>query len=252
MPRRLFGGLWVEQHVEMRGPHPGDVRRTRAHRPGHVHLDAHFLDQCGDLGQVVAVAEAERSGAEDVAADLLGPGQRPGEMADDLEEGLVSAEVLLALVGGQVQRDHRAGQAERLGQAAGVVLDQLGGAGRTDDHRLGAEALIGVARRRPEQVRGVGAEVARLEGGIGDGRALGAPLDHREEQVRIGVALRGMQDVVQPLHSRCHAHRADMGRAFICPDGQLHSAASSRCPGDSSARRRSGREKRPARSPACS
>jgi hypothetical protein len=49
-----------------------------------------------------------------------------------------------------------------------------------------------------------------------------APLDHGEEQVGVGVALRRVQDVVQALHGRGDAHGADMGRALVCPDGQLH------------------------------
>jgi hypothetical protein len=49
-----------------------------------------------------------------------------------------------------------------------------------------------------------------------------APLDHREEQVGIGVALGRVQDVVQALHRGGDTHGADMGRAFVCPDGQLH------------------------------
>jgi hypothetical protein len=75
------------------------------------------------------------------------PSGGPG--AHDLEEGLVGAEVLLALVAGQLQRDHRHRQAHGLGHAAGIVLDQLGGAGGADDHRLRLEALIGILAGGP-------------------------------------------------------------------------------------------------------
>jgi hypothetical protein len=72
-----------------------------------------------------------------------------GEVADDLEEGLVGAEVLLAGVGGQFQRDDRDREAHRLGQPAGVVLDQFGRAGGADDDRFRLEAVVGVLAGAP-------------------------------------------------------------------------------------------------------
>ena len=218
-----------------------------------VHLDAEVGQQPRDLGHVVAVAEAERGGAEEVAGHARGALHGAGQRADDLEEGLVGAEVLAPLVARQLQRDDGDGQAHLRGEPPGVVLDQLGGAGRADDDRLGPEALVGVAAGVLEELRRVRAEVAGLEGGVGDGRTPVAPLDHGEQQVRVGVALRRVKHVVQPAHRGGDAHRADMRRALVCPDRELHSAASSR--GERPAiwdRRRSGREKRPARSPACS
>ena len=183
----------------------------------------------GDLGDVVAMAEAERGGAEHVAAGARPRARRrrrrrvrAGQRADQLVEGLGRAPVLLLLVGRQLQRHDRDRQAQRLGEAAGIVLDQLGGAGRADQHRLRLEALVGVARRGLEQLGRVAAEVARLEGRVGDRRALGAALDHREQQVGVGVALRRVQHVVHALHRGGDAHRADMRRAFVGPDGELH------------------------------
>ena len=219
-------------------------RGRGAERGDGVHGDADLGEQAGQLLDVVAVAEAERGGAEDVAARLRGAVGLDRQAADDLQEGLGGAEALLALVGGQFQRDHRDRQAEGLGEAGGVVLDQLGGAGGADDDRLGAEAVVGVAAGGLEELRGVGAEVAGLEGGVGDRRAVAAALDHGEEEVGVGVALRRVQHVVQAGHAGGDAHGADMRRAFVGPDAELHSR--------SAPRRRSGRAKRAARSPACS
>ena len=160
---------------------------------------------------VVAVAEAERRRAEQVAArprarlarrPLRARRRRvrPGQGAHELIEGLGRAPVLLPLVGRQLERHHRDRQAERPRQAAGIVLDQLGGAGRADQHRLRLEALVGLARGGLEQLGRVAAEVARLEGRVGDRRTLAAALDHREQQVGVGVALRRVQHVVHALH----------------------------------------------------
>ena len=104
-------------------------------------------------------------------------------------------------------------------------MDQFGGARGADDHRLGLEAGKGVAGGVLEQVGGIAAQIAGLKGGVGDGRAVVAPFDHGEEKVGIGIALRGVQHVMQPLHARGHPHGPDMGRSFIGPEGQFHSAA---------------------------
>ena len=74
----------------------------------------------------------------------------------------------------------------------------------------------------PEAFGRVTAEVAGLEGGVSHGRARGAPFDHGEQQVGVGVTLRRMQDIVHTTHGRGHPHRADMGRSFIGPQGQFH------------------------------
>ena len=201
--------------------------------------------------------EAQGRGAEQVAAGprtglarrALGAGRRSAGSshgADQLIEGLGRAPVLLLLVGRQLQRHDRDRQAQRLGEAARVVLDQLGGAGGSHQHRLRLEAVVGVAGRGLEQLGGVAAEVARLEGGVGDRRTLRPALDHREQQVGVGVALRRVQDVVNALHRGCDPHGPDMRWAFVGPDGELHGQATSRV------RRSSGRVNSPARSAACS
>jgi hypothetical protein len=144
------------------------------------------------------------------------------QVAAQLVEGLARAPVFLALVRGQLQGHHGNGQLQGLGQAARIVLDQLGRAGGPDNHGLGLEARVGVDDGGLEQFGRVGAEIARLEGRVGDGRAGSAPLDHREQQVGIGIALGGVQDVVQTRHRRGDPHGTDVRRAFVGPDGQLH------------------------------
>ena len=209
----------------MRGPHPGDVGGARAHRGGHVHVDAHFFQQRRDFGQIIAVPEPQGGRPKDVAADPRRTRHGPRQMPDDLQEGLVCAEVFLALVAGQVQRDDRHRQPQRLGQPAGIVLDQLCRAGGPHDDRFRAEPVIGILRGGAEQVGGVAAQIAGLKGGVADRRALGPPFDHGEQEVRIGVALRRVQHVMQPFHRGGDTHGPHMGRAFICPDGQLHDGA---------------------------
>ena len=198
------------------------------------------------------MAEAEGGGAEDVAGGappVAGRtlGRRSGQGADQAVEGLGGAPVLLLLIGRQLQWDHRDRQGERLGKPARIILNQLGRAGGADDHRLRLEARVGGGDRILEDRRGVAAEILSLEGRVGNRRALGAPLDHREEQVGIGVALGGVQHVVQPLHRGGDPHGADMRRSLIGPDGELHGRYTS-----SRARRSSGRANNSARSPACS
>ena len=114
------------------------------------------------------------------------------------------------------------GRVERLREAARIVLQQLCGAGRADQHHLGTEPLIGLAYRVFQQRRGVAAEVAGLERRVGDRRSFRAALDHREEKIGIGVALRRMQNIMDVAHRGGDPHRAHMGRPFICPQGQLH------------------------------
>ena len=167
------------------------------------------------------------------ARATLRPGarrMRAGKRPHQLIECLGRAPVFLALVGRQFERDDRHRQAERARQAAGIVLDQFRGAGGADQHRLRLEPLIRVARRGLEQFGGIAAEIARLEGRVGHRAAASPPLDHGEQQVGVGVALRRMQHVMHALHRGRDAHRADMGRAFIGPERELHRERSDRQP----------------------
>ena len=193
-----------------------------------------FVEQRGDLDDVVAVAETER-GRDRV--DCSSAARRRRARRAWCREAAPSARPARARADRRSRprpsfpcadrpADRSAttgiGNASALREPAGIVLDQRAGAGGADDHRLRLEAVIGVLRRGLEQLGGVLAEVARGERRVGHGRAPVAALDHREQQIRIGVALRRMQHVVQPFHTRGDAHGADMGRAFICPDGELH------------------------------
>ena len=220
--RRQLSGFGVEQHVEVCRAHAGDVGGAGPHRGGDVDVDAQFLNQRRNLGDVVAVAEPQAGGAEDVAGHPGGTFGRLGQVTDDLQKRLISAKVFLALIAGQLQRDHRHRQTHGFSQTGGIVLDQLGRARGSDDQRLRLEAVIGLLARLFEQRRGVRPKIARLKRRVGDRRALAAPLDHREQQVGIGVALGRVQHIVQVRHAGGDTHRADMGRALICPDGQFH------------------------------
>ena len=226
--RCLASGLGVEHHVEVGLGQAGDVVGAGVQGRGDAHVHAQLLQQPGDLDDVVTVAKAQGRGPEQVAPRPAA-GQRralhaggAGNGAHHLVEGFGGAPVLLALVGGQFQRHHRHRQLQRLREPAGIVLDQLGGAGRAHQHGLGRKALVGLAGGGLEQLGGVAAQVARLEGGVGHGRAAVAPLDHGEQQVCIGVALWRVQHVMHVAHGGGDAHRAHMRGAFVGPEGQLH------------------------------
>ena len=194
------------------------------------------------------MAEAQCSRAEDVAAPWvhLRLAARLRQVAHDLVEGLGGAPVLFLLVGRELQGNDGNRQRQCLGKATGIVLNEFRSAGGTDNHCLGLEARIGLGGGGLEQFRRVAAQVACLECGVGHGRAGVAALDHGEQQVGVGVALRGVQHIVQSVHCRGDAHGADMRRAFIGPQGELHLYT------PSLVRRSMGRENRRARSPACS
>ena len=245
----------VEHHVEVglgQFLHIGDAR---AQGRDHSDIDTQLVQQLRDFLDVVAVAKAQGAGAQDVAggSDLRGliGGGFVHQVAAQLVKGLARAPVFLALVRGQLQGHHGDGQLQGLGQTARVVLDQLGGAGRAHQHGSGVEARHGLACSVLEQLGRVTAQIARLEGGVGDGRAARQALDHGEQQVGVSVALRGVQHIVHVRHGGGHAHRAHMGRSFVSPERQLHGVFL-RFQAASFRRRLSGRLNSPAKSAACS
>ena len=227
------GDFRIEHDVEIGIAEPGEVGGRGAERRDDIHVDAEATQQAGDFLHVVAMAKAERGRAEQIAAwPRPGWAGRPWrarrrrvrsrESAHEMIEGLRRAPVFLALIGGQLERHDRDRQIERARQTARIVLDQLGRAGRADQHRLRLEALVGIARGALEQLRGVAAEIARLERRVGDRRTLRVALDHREQQIGVGVALRRVQHVMHAVHRGRDPHRADVGRAFVCPERELH------------------------------
>ena len=202
-----------------------------------------------DFLDIVAMAKAQRGRAQQIAQGPRAGGTLAfgaGQGAHEAIEGLGCAPVFLFLIGGQFQRHHGNRQGERGGEAARIVLNEFGGAGGADDHGLGLEAVIGFLGGALEEFGGVAAEIPGLKGRVGHGRAGAAALDHGEEQVRIGVALGGVQHIMQAGHAGGHAHGADVRRSFVGPDSELHGQTSSRV------RRFSGRANNSARSPACS
>ena len=127
------GNFGIEHDVEIGIGQSRQIVRRCAHRRHHIDRNAQCTEQARDLGDIVAVAEAERRRAQNVAAFRralgFGLGRAPsGKATHELEEGLRGAPVFLLLVGRQFQRDHRHAQIERLGEPARIVLDQFGGA----------------------------------------------------------------------------------------------------------------------------
>ena len=226
--RRQVGDLGVEHDIEVGVGQAAQVFGCGGERRHHVDLDAHVGQQSANLLQVVTVPKAQRRGAQDIATWLFRLSVFTrwrcglGQVAHELVKGLGGAPVFLALVGGKFEGHHGHGQVQSFAQAARVVLDQLSRARGAHQHGLGLEALKGFARCGLEQLGRVAAQVARLEGGVGHRRALLQALDHGEQQVRIGIALGRVQHVMHFFHGRGHPHGADMGRAFIGPEGELH------------------------------
>ena len=190
-----------------------------------------------------------------------------GEMPNQLKERLVGAEVFFSLVRRKFKGDHRDGKSDGLCKATGVILNQLGSARGTDNHRLWLEALVSRPAGVSKKLSCIGPEIAGLKRRIGHRRPMVPALDHREEEIGIGVALRRVQNVMQAGHAGGDSHGADMRRAFICPDRQFHSAAVRGAFGAPalllrstakdgcalrSVRRLRGRANNSARSPACS
>ena len=196
---------------------------------GHIH--AHAVQQLADFFDVVAMPKAQGTGAQDVAARAARAVHRARHVglarqaANQVVEGLGSAPVFLALVGRQLQCHNRNRQVQRQRQAARVVLNQLRSARGTHQHGLRRKTVVRVFDGGLEQLCRVATEVARLEGGVGHRRAAGQALDHGEQQVGVGVALGCVHHVMHVGHGRGHAHGADVWRAFVCPECELHGSA---------------------------
>ena len=228
--RGAHAGFGVEHDVEIGLVQAGQIGRAGTHRSHHFDLDAQVSEQPFDFAHIIAMAKTQRRGPEDVAARPLALGSdgaactRRGaaQVAHHLVEGLGRTPVFLALVRRQLQRHHRHRQIERTRQAAGVVLNQLGRAGRTHHHGPWREALVGLARSGLEQLGRVTAEVARLKSGVGHRRPARQPLDHGKQQVGVGVALGSVQHVMHIRQGGGHPHRAHMGGALVSPQRQLH------------------------------
>ena len=114
------------------------------------------------------------------------------------------------------------GKFDRPGEAAWIVLEELGGARGADDDGFRGEAVVSLAYCGLEQLRRVGAEIARLERRICHRGARAAAFDHGKQQIRVRVALRGVQHVVQAPHRCRDPHRADVRRSFVCPKREVH------------------------------
>ena len=230
--------LRVEVEVGVGRGDAHQVGRAGTQRGHHGHIDAVGGQQLADLAHVVAAAEAQQRGAQQVhprpaafrppAAGIRfgGAGRRQlgfEQATHQLVEGFGGAPVLLLGVGGQLQAHHRnAAQVHAGGQGTGLVLDQLGGAALAHQQGLGLEALHRLGDRALHQLGCVTAQIPGLEGGVGDRGALVPPLDHREQQVGVGVALGRMQHVVHPLHRGGDAHGTHVRRAFVGPEGEFH------------------------------
>ena len=247
--------LRIQADVEVRGRDAPDGLRRRTERCRHVDVHPDPVEQPRDLHHVVAAAEAERRRPEQVRARPAPVGirnrirsvagqrdQRPHETV----ECLARPPVLLSRVRRQLKRHHRHRQVEGAREIAGLVLDELGRARLAHEKGPGLESLECLAQGADDEIRGVATEVARLERGVGHGRPPPVALDHREQEIRVGVALRRVQHVVDAVHGVRDAHRPDVRRSLVGPDRELHDQTASR------SLRTRGRANSSARSAACS
>ena len=227
---RKFG---VDHHIEICVAQAAQVVYAGLERRHHVDVHPQLAHQRGDFFDIVPVAKPQCSGAENIAQRPATRHRRAGvatghQGAHQVVKSLGGAPVFLALVGRQLQGHDGNGQVQRQRQSARVVLNQLSRARRAHQHGLGLKPFMGLTRRRLEQLGRVAAQVTGLEGGVGHRGAARQALNHGEQQVSVGVALRGVQHIVHIGHGRSHPHGADMGRAFVGPQGELHAFASGR------------------------
>ena len=194
------------------------------------------------------MAKTKPGDSNQITTDLRTAINWLGQSLNDLKKRFICTKIFFALIAGQFKRNNRHRQTHGFRHSTRIILDQFGRTRGTNNQGLGLKTVISILTGCFKQIGRISAQIARLKGGIGHRWAVITALDHCEQQIGISIALRGMQHVMQALHPCSNAHRANMGRAFICPNRQLHSAASRR----KMARRRSGRENKPAKSPACS
>ena len=144
------------------------------------------------------------------------------QTANQLVEGFRGSPVLLLAVSGQLQCHDGHVEAHPLSEGPGLILDQLRRAAFAHQQGIRLETIHGLAHMPLHEFGGVATQVAGLERGVGDGRSLPPPLDHREQEIGVGVALRCMEHVVHALHRCRDAHGPHMGRAFVGPECELH------------------------------
>ena len=131
--------------------------------------------------------------------------------------------VLLLGVGRQLQIDDRNSTEVHAGcQGTGLILDQFSRAALPHQQGLGLEPLHSLRHRTLHQLGGITAQISGLKGGVGDRWAPVTPLDHREQQIGVGVALRGMEHVMDALHRSGDTHGPNVGGAFVGPEGEFH------------------------------
>ena len=129
-----------------------------------------MIQDLHNLSHVVAVTKTERGWSQDVAACLGAGFTLDCEGADQLIKGLGGSPVFLLLIRWQFDCHHRDRQSQCPSQTTGIVLNQFGGAGRTNQQGLRLEALVGFFRSVLEQLCRVAAKIAGLERGVGDRR----------------------------------------------------------------------------------
>ena len=146
-PLRSQGcGFGVEDDIEVGITQTRDVVGARVERCDDIDVNADRGKQARDFTNIIAVAKAERCGAEQIAAGsaLSAIGYSLGwsrERAHQLIKGFGRSPIFLALVGRKLQGNDRDGECQCFGQTARVVLDQLSRTRGAHQHRLRFEPI---------------------------------------------------------------------------------------------------------------
>jgi hypothetical protein len=226
------GDFRVQADVGVRLRQAQQIVSAGPGRGHHVDVDTQAVEETADFPHVVPAAEAERARPEQINAGarlvvaLKSRSRRRDlalqQRAHQAVKGFAGAPVLLPRVGQHFHGHNGNGQAAAGRQRAGLILQQFRGAGVSHQQHLRLVTLAGVAQRFQDQVGGITAEIPCLECGVGNRDALTFALDHGEQQVGVGVTLGRVQHQVHATHGVGDADGADMRRAFVSPERQLH------------------------------
>ena len=230
--------LGCQVHVGIGLGDPQQIMGCRIEWRDHVDPYAHALKKTANLGDIVTTAEAQLGRTNQIHRGwLIGRPRRTllarlrclrsEQSPHQLIKRLARAPILLARIGGHLDRNNRRAKSGTFGERTGLILNQLTRAGLRHQQHLRLVAIAGALEGFDHHLRGRAAQIPRLESRPGHWRSTTLALDHREQQIGIGVTLRRVQYEMHIAHRRSDTNRANMGWSFISPQRQLHEPTSS-------------------------